>query len=440
MHGAGIDAPPVDLWLAVLIVLACILLSAFFAGSETALTAASRARMHALEKAGDKRAATVNRLLQSRDRLIGAMLLGNTLVNIGSSAFTTAMMVGLFGEAGAIYATFLMTVLLLVFAEVMPKTVAVNFPDRMSLIVAPGVAFFVAIFVPLLLAVEGIVRLFLRLFGLRIGEHQSMLSGHEELKSAVDLLHKEGGVARSDRDMFGGLLDLRELTVADVMVHRTKMRIINADLPPMELVREVLASPYTRLPLWRDKPDDIVGIVHAKDLLRALDAAGGDAQKIQVDAIAFDAWFVPDTTTLQDQLQAFLKRKTHFAIVVDEYGEVMGLITLEDILEEIVGDIKDEHDVAVQGLRVQADGSVTVDGSVPIRDFNRVMGWELPDEEATTVAGLVIHEARAIPEAGQVFTFHRARFEVLRKTRNRITLLKITPSDVLRSQAPKPKL
>ena len=255
-----------------------------------------------------------------------------------------------------------------------------------------------------------------------------MLSGHEELKSTVDLLHREGGVARSDRDMVGGLLDLRELAVSDVMIHRTKMRTIDAELAPQDLVREVLSSPYTRLPLWRGEPDNIVGVLHAKDLLRALDLAGGDARKLVVEDIAFEAWFVPDTTTLQDQLQAFLKRKTHFALVVDEYGEVQGLVTLEDILEEIVGDIKDEHDVAVQGVRQQADGVVVVDGSVPIRDLNRVMDWRLPDDEATTIAGLVIHEARAIPEAGQVFHFHGFRFEVARKLRNRITALRIAPA------------
>jgi Mg2+/Co2+ transporter CorB len=297
MHGASLDALPVDLWVAVLIVLCCILLSALFAGSETALTAASRARMHALEKNGDASAATVNKLLGRRDRFIGAMLLGNTLVNIGSSAFMTSVLVSLVGDAGAIYATIIMTVLLLVFAEVMPKTIAINYPDRMSLMVARVVAFFVAVFTPILTAVEAVVGVALKLFGLRLGAHHGMLSGHEELKSTVDLLHREGGVARSDRDMVGGLLDLRELAVSDVMIHRTKMRTIDAELAPQDLVREVLSSPYTRLPLWRGEPDNIVGVLHAKDLLRALDLAGGDARKLVVEDIAFEAWFVPDTTT-----------------------------------------------------------------------------------------------------------------------------------------------
>jgi len=285
----------------------------------------------------------------------------------------------------------------------------------------------IAVLGPLALAIEHLVRAMLRPFGIAIGENQPILSATEEIRGQVDLLHQEGGVAKVERDMLGGLLDLKELSVAEVMVHRTKMRTINADLSSEEIVREVLSSPYTRLPLWRDRPDNIVGVLHAKDLLRALDAVGGEPSKLKVEAIALETWFVPDTTSLRDQLKAFLAKKTHFALVVDEYGEVQGLVTLEDILEEIVGDIKDEHDLTVQGVRPQADGSVNVDGSVPIRDLNRAMDWDLPDDEATTIAGLVIHEARAIPDAGQVFTFHGFRFQVLRKSRNRITALKIAP-------------
>jgi Mg2+/Co2+ transporter CorB len=422
-----------DLWGAGAVVILSLLFSAFFSGAETALTAASRVRMHALEMGGNQNAVIVNRLLSTRERFIGAMLLGNQLVNIAASAFMTRVLVALAGDRGVVYATAIMTLLVVVFAEVLPKTIAIQSPDRMSLAFARSVSLIVAVFGPILAGIEALVRVILQLFGVRIGANKAILSGHQELKGAVDLLHREGGVERSDRDMFGGLLDLKELEVSDVMIHRIKMRTLSADLPPEELVREVLASPYTRLPLWRERPDNIIGVLHAKDLLRALDAVAGNASAVKISDIALDAWFVPDTTSLQDQLQAFLKRKTHFALVVDEYGEVMGLVTLEDILEEIVGDIKDEHDIVVQGVRPQPDGSVNIDGSVPIRDLNRVMDWNLPDEEATTIAGLVIHEARAIPEAGQVFTFHGFRFQVLRKTRNRITALRISPASILKN-------
>jgi len=421
------DELHISLWAAAAIVVLSLVLSAFFAAAETAFTAASRARMAALEKNGDVRAAIVNRLLGSRERFIGAMLIGYNIVAIGASAFTTSVLIALVGNEGVIYATIFMSLLVIVFAEVMPKTIAITTPDRLALLIARPVAWCVALFGPATLAVEKLVQWMLRPFGVLIRADQSILSATEEIRGQVDLLHKEGGVAKVERDMLGGLLDLENLVVSEVMVHRTRMQAINADLAAEEIVRAVLSSPHTRLPLWRGTPDNIIGVLHAKDLLRALDTVGGDASRLAVEAIALETWFVPDTTSLRDQLRAFLTKKTHFALVVDEYGDVQGLVTLEDILEEIVGDIKDEHDLLVQGVRPQADGSVTVDGAVPIRDLNRAMDWSLPDEEATTVAGLVIHEARAIPDAGQAFTFHGFRFQVLRKSRNRITSLKIMP-------------
>src|SRR5271166_5728196 len=388
-----------------IVVVLSLFLAAFFSGAETALTAASRARMHALETSGDSRARLVNRLIGMRGRLISAMLLGGQIVTIGSSAIATSVLLELYGEHGVLAATVIMTALFVVFGEVTPKTIAIAYPDRASLLIAPTVLVFVEIFTPVVGAVETLVRGILRLFGVSLVETGFAVSGHEELMGAVDILHKEGGVERAERDMFGGLLELAEVPVSDVMVHRTKMRLVDADLPPEEVLREVIASPYTRVPLWRGEPDNIIGVLHAKDLLRAYVAAGGDASKLKIGELAHPAWYIPESTTLRDQLQAFLRRKTHSALVVDEYGVVQGLITLEDIIEEIVGDIRDEHDVAVQGVRKQRDGSV-VDGSVTIRDLNRTMGWSLPDEEAATVAGLVIHEARAIPEPRQTFSFH----------------------------------
>ncbi len=415
-----------ELWLSAGAVLLLLAVSAFFSMSETAITGSSRARMHALDASGDTRARRVNRLFELRDRLIGTILIGNNLVNTASATLTTAVLLTVFGEVGIAYATVAVSVLIIVFAEVLPKTIAINDPDRFALKVARPLSIAVKILYPLAFAVEWTVKQILRIFRITLGAGAG-LSAAQEIRGQVDLLHKEGSVGKGERDMLGGLLDLEELEVSDVMVHRTKMRAIQADLPPGEIVREVLASPYTRMPLWRGEPDNIVGVLHAKDLLRALDAAGGDASKLDIEDLALEPWFVPDTTALRDQLRAFLKRKTHFALVVDEYGEVEGLVTLEDIIEEIVGDIKDEHDAGATGVRRLRDGAVQCDGAVPIRDINRVMDWRLPDEEATTIAGLVIHEARAIPEVGQAFTFYGFRFEVMRKQRNRITSLKVTP-------------
>jgi Mg2+/Co2+ transporter CorB len=414
-------------WFAVVAILLCLLASFFFAGSETALTASSRATMLRLQQDGNRNAGIVNRLLAARERLIGALLLGNNAVNILASSLATSVFLVWFGDVGVIYATGLMTVLVVVFAEVLPKTIAFNAPDRMALAAARPMALVVRVLSPVLVAIEWLVRQLLRLLGVRIGEEQSILAPHEEIRGTVDLLHREGSVEKLDRDMMGGLLDLRDLTVADVMVHRTEMTTVNVDDPAEDIVNAVLKSGFTRIPLWRDKPENIVGILHAKDLLRVLKNAEGDLGEIDVMAIALPPWFVPDIRALSEQLKAFRRRKTHFALVVDEYGEVEGLVTLEDILEEIVGDISDEHDIPVPGVRPQPDGSVNVDGSVPIRDLNRAMDWNLPDAEATTIAGLVIHEARSIPDVGQSFTFHGFRFSVMRKQRNRIMALRITP-------------
>jgi len=408
-------------------VIGLILVSAFFSGSETALTATSRARMHELERRGDRRAATVNRLIAAPERLIGSVLLGNNLMNILASALATTVFVELFGNAGVALSTLAMTALVLIFGEVMPKTYAILHPDRFALAVAPLIRASVAVFAPFVTGVEAIVRVTFKLFGVDISDARKLLTAQEELRGAINLHHREGAFIKRDRDMLGGILDLSELELSDVMVHRTNMHTIDAAQPPGEIITDVLKSGHTRIPVWKDNQDNITGILHAKDLLAALQASGGDAGKIDIEAITTPPWFVPDTTSVDDQLNAFLRRKVHFAIIVDEYGEVMGLVTLEDILEEIVGEISDEHDVAVSGVRREAAGSYVVDGSVPIRDLNRLNDWHLPDEEATTIAGLVLHEARMIPEVGQAFTFHGFRFEVLRKRRNQLTSLRITP-------------
>jgi Mg2+/Co2+ transporter CorB len=408
-------------------ILGLLILSAFFSGSETALTAASRARMHALEQDGNRRAKIVTYLLSIRERLIGAILLGNSLANIAASALATSLFLALFGEAGVAYATVVMTVLVVLFAEVLPKTYAIVNADRMALFVAPAVRFVVAVLAPVTRAMQFLVRHTLRLFGASVGEDVEVLSAHEELRGAINLHHKEGGVVKIDRDMLGGVLDLRELTVSDIMVHRTTMDAIDVDLPTEQVVDAALKSSHTRVPLWRGEREEIVGILHAKTLLRALREAGGDLGKLDIMSLSSPPWFVPDSTSLKDQLNAFPKRKAHFAIVVDEYGEVMGLVTLEDIIEEIVGDITDETDIASIAARVEPDGSLIVDGTVPIRDVNRMMDWNIPDDDATTIAGLVMHEAQAIPYQGQRFNFHGFRFEVLRRQKNRIASLQVTP-------------
>jgi Mg2+/Co2+ transporter CorB len=414
-------------WVTLAAIIVLIMLSGFFSGSETALTAVSRARMHSLENNGEAKAGMVNKLIERRDRLIGTLLIGNNLVNILASSLATSLLLNAFGESGVVIATLVMTATLVVFAEVLPKSWAISTPDRFAMFVAPIIRPFVLVVGPLSSFINGIVRYMLGLFGVNLASDESMLLPHEEIRGAVDLLHREGSVVKADRDRLGGVLDLGELEVSDVMVHRTSIQLLNADDTSEENVKMILASPYTRLPVWRGETDNIIGVIHAKDVLRALADVNNKSSSIDIMKIAQKPWFVPDTTNLKDQLNAFLRRKAHVAIVVDEYGEVEGLVTLEDILEEIVGEIADEHDLDVQGVHQQADGSVIVDGSVPVRDLNRAFDWTLPDEDATTVAGLVIHESQIIPEEKQTFTFHGMRFIVLKRSKNRITKLSLRP-------------
>jgi Mg2+/Co2+ transporter CorB len=412
------------------IVFGLLAVSALFSAAETALTGASRARMHQLDREGDRAARRVNRLISDQETMIGAVLLGNNLINILASALTTQVLTNAIpGPAGVAAATAIMTVLVLVFAEVLPKTLAILRSDDVARVLSGPTLIVVRLFGPIVYAVQWIVRRTLRVFGVRLGMERDVLAAHEEIRGAVEYHHSEGLVETQDRWMLGGVLDLSEMDVSEVMVHRKAMDMIDGDLPPREIVAEALGSAHSRLPIYREDPENIVGVLHAKDLLRALADADGRIDALDVAAILRPPWFIPETTTLKDQLGAFLKRQSHFALVVDEYGALRGLVTLEDILEEIVGEIEDEHDVVVAGVRPGPEGAVIVDGSVTIRDLNRAMNWQLPDDEAVTVAGLLINEAQTIPEVGQGFHFYGHEFRVVERKGNTITVLQISQPD-----------
>ncbi|MBS0241812.1 MAG: HlyC/CorC family transporter [Proteobacteria bacterium] len=414
-----------DIAIAVAAILLLLFLSAFFNLSETALTAASRARMHALEQEGNVRAKVVNELVRHPEKLIGTILIGNTVVDVLAAALATNLGVDLFGPAGIIYATTIVSILIIIFSAVLPKTYAMAGADNAALFVAPTIRRVIWLTTPLTVALEAMVRVLLKLTPSKIDDQANILAAHEEIRGTIELGTQGGAFQKADADMLGGVLDLRELQVLDVMVHRTKMQTIDADDPPRQIVDQALKAPYSRLPVWRGEPENIIGVLHTKDLLAALRRLDWNIEKLDLASILATPWFVPDTSSLKEQLRQFLARKTQLALVVDEYGEVQGLVTLEDILEEIVGQITDEHDTAETQIRQQSDGSVNVEGALAIRDLNRAMGWDLPDEAATTIAGLVMHEAQMIPEIGQAFTFHGYRFEVTRKQRNRITGVRI---------------
>ncbi len=404
-----------------------LILSAFFSGSETALTRASLPRMHELARQGNRRAELVLALYEQRERLIGAILFGNNMVNILSTSLATTALLLIFGDAGIVYATVVMTLLVLIFAEVMPKTIALAKADRAALLVAPVIRIFVFVFSPITRAVHIIIYTALRAFGIKLEELADRAESEEELRGAIALHTGPEPEIRHERQMLHSILELDDVEVSEVMTHRRNVTMLDADLPTEEILQIVFDSPYTRLPLYRSDADDIVGILHAKALLREFGARKGEVEDIDIVSLSVQPWFIPETTALLDQLLAFRERREHFALVVDEYGAFMGIVTLEDILEEIVGEIDDEHDEIVRGVRPQPDGSYLVDGTVTIRDLNREFEWSLPDDEASTIAGLILFESRTIPEPGQVFNFQGFRYEILRRQRNQIVSLRLTP-------------
>ena len=408
------------------IVLCLLCFSGFFSGSETALTAASRARMHAAEKDGDKRAGVVAKLLNMRERLLGGILLGNNMVNILASVLTTAVFTNIFGDGGAALAgaTIVMTLLILIFAEVLPKTYAISQPDKMALKVARPISLIVKIFAPVVSVVQVIVNGTLSLFG--VDSKASAWTAADDIKGAVDLHLEEGGVAKRARDQIYGVLEIGELDVEDVMIHRKNVIMLDVNLPAEEIVKEVLDSGHSRIPVYEEKQDNVIGVLHVKDILKSISKANGDFSAVNAKNIMREAWFVPETTAVVKQLRAFQQKREHFALVVDEYGALMGVLTLEDILEEIVGDIQDEYDEKIEGIQRLKEGGAILQGDLAVRDVNRAMDWKLPDEEAVTVAGLVIHESQTIPEIGQTFAYYGYRFEILKKLRNQIVSLRVT--------------
>jgi len=415
-------------------ILVLLVLSGFFSGSETALTAASRGKLRSNADKGDKGAARALIVTDDSERLIGSILLGNNLVNILATSLATALFTRAFGESGVAMATLVMTLLVLIFAEVLPKTYAITNAEKAAGLASRPISVVVTLFAPVVGAVRLLVRGVLRVFGVATDPDTNVLAVRDEIAGAIQLGHSEGVVEKEDRDRILGALDLGERAVEEIMLHRSDIEMIDAGLPVMDILSHVLDSQHTRLPLFRDEPENIVGVLHAKDLLRAMHRMLGDGRIDPEELAAFDIltvamepYFIPETTSLDDQMRKFLGRKTHFALVVDEYGSLQGLITLEDILEEIVGEITDEFDTDDEHeLTADEDGSVTVEGGMTIRDLNRAMDWTLPDDEANTIAGLVIHEAQLIPAAGQVFSFHDFRFEVLEREENRLTHLRIS--------------
>ncbi len=409
----------VVLFFAIIILLA---LSAFFSGSETALTASTRSRLTGLAMKGKSNANIAIELLNKKESLIGAILLGNNLVNILASALATSLLIRVFGNSGVAYAVIIMTALIVIFAEILPKSYAIANSEKAALMVSPYLKPFVTILAPITWLMEKTVFYILGLIGIKHDKNARSLSVADEIRGTVDLHHKEGRLFKMDKDMVKGILDLSEITVEDIMVHRSNIFTVNIDDVPEKIISQVAESPYTRIPVWKDNNENIIGLIHSKNLLKILkDRQSLKITREEIKNSLIKTWFVPETTSLKDQLQMHLKRKIKLAMVVDEYGALNGMISLEDIIEEIVGDISDEHDIDMSDITQDKDGSIKVKGSTEIRNLNRSFGWDLPDEEANTISGLIINESRSFPKIGQEFQFYGFKFKIIEAEKNIIT-------------------
>lgn len=418
-----------DFYILLLIIL-LLMVSAFFSGSETGLTAANATRIHELAKRNNRRAQTLEWLFGYRNRLLGVLLTGNNFVNILASALATVLATKIFGTAGVLWVTLVMTALVLIFAEVLPKTYALAYADQVALAVAPIFKVLLVVLRPVVWCVDASVHAILKACRINLQNGNNHAEREEALLGAIKL--HDGGDPEHvrERQMLRSILDLDEMDISAVMTHRSKVVMMDADTPTEHILQQVSNMEYSRIPFFRGDQDNIIGILNLKTLSRTLLRNQGQPNQGQpigeITDLLAPPWFIPDTTTLLEQLKAFQQRHEHAAIVIDEYGSFEGIVTLEDILEQIVGEISDEHDNIHTGLR-EVGGQYIVDGALPIRELNRVLDAELPDDEADTVAGLVIHEARLIPLVGQVFVFYGYRFEILQRQRHQITRLRVTP-------------
>lgn len=416
-----------SLLIPIIFIFVLLCLAAYLSASETAFLSASPHKLYQLKKMGNSRASIVERLQGRIEQVIGSILIYNHIADILASSLATGVLIQITGDVGIVYATIVMSVLIIFFTEIIPKTFAVNNAEKVALRFAPLTQVLVFIVTPFSLFFRYLAQLFFKICKIEVKTESVYSSIHEELRGMIDYHVGSRKDILEEHRMLNSILDLSTVSVAEIIVHRNQVTMIDATLPPSQILDQVLKAPYTRLPLWKDNPDNIIGVLHVKDLLRAVRMHTGNLDTLDIIKIAAKPWFIPESTSLLDQLKAFREKREHFALVVDEYGALLGTITLEDILEEIVGDITDEHDISIKGVSIESDGSYIVAGSVTIRDLNREFNWSLPDTEASTIAGLVLYDTGRIPEKGQVFLVHNFRIEIIEKVRNHLNLLRIWP-------------
>ncbi len=405
-----------------------IILSAFFSGSETSLTSASKPRMHNLARTGKKNAKIFEELFRNKEMLICTILFANNLVNILASAIATKILIELTNNEGILYATIIMTLMILIFGELIPKTLALSKADQFALKIAPFMKVLVYILYPLTVTLNFVATSILKIFGvnyLNFKKEEVSEKREEELRGAIDL-HGDDS-SKDEKNMLKSILDLDDITVGSIMIPRKDIFSLPSNIKYNELITKLSNSPHSRIPIWEKNPENIIGIFHIRKLI---EIKVDEPKTFNIKSLCQKPWFIPESTRLDNQLLEFKRRKEHFSIVVDEYGEFLGIVTLEDIIEEIVGEIDDEHDVlkiskGSEDIKSISSKSYLVKGNVTIRELNKELNINIPVSNTSTVAGLVLYESRTIPKKGQIFSFFDLKFEILSKKNNQITLVKI---------------
>jgi Mg2+/Co2+ transporter CorB len=382
---------------------------------ETSITAVSRARIHRLASEGDKRAKHLDRILREREKVVSVMLLANNVVNIAASAITTRVVLKLFGEEWFLVATVVLTIAVIIFSEILPKTIAIKFSEKVALFFAPSIHFLFFIFSPIVAVIQRVVDMMIGVFFTNVGK-KTKESELEEIRDTVDLKAKEGSIFKYDKDLLDGVLDLSDTAISEIVTHRKDIESIDISLSIAEIAKQGAATNHTRIPLWRGSKESIVAVLNVRKLLRALHSHRGDIEKFELSSVTSAPWFVPATNSLRSQLFAFRKKKKHFALVVDEYGSLLGLITLEDILEEIVGEIKEEEDSHGINIIKIKSGAYKIAGKTLIRDINKKLDLEIEEsDDAYNLAAFVINSLGRIPEEKENFVINGHNFEILKK-------------------------
>jgi Mg2+/Co2+ transporter CorB len=417
----------------ILAILFFLMISAFFSAAETSLTGSSRAKLHGMEKNGSVGAKQVSKIIAKPDKMLSTILLGNTVVNSASSALITSLLIVNFGEAGIAYATVIISFMLLIFTEILPKTLAARTPEKIAVYVSFPLQIIIVILKPITKLIRWLVRGMLMLLGLQ--DKLNSRFNVDDLRGAIGLSQEHGLLAETERHMLESVLELDKLTVSELMQHRSKIMSLNINTPPAELFRQIVDASYSRFPIWEGDRENIIGTIHAKDFYAAYAGHLADNSEFNLRDLMQEPYFIPCTALVTNQLIQFRTHRKHMGLVVDEYGDMQGIITLEDILEEIVGEIEDEHDMAHPSAHLEPDGSLILTASMPIRNLNKLMGWQLPDDDHVSLGGLIAAQARGIPDEGTKVTASGITFEVLSKRKNAILKLRALPRPT--NKAPK---